>query len=141
MTDSGVAGQKLVSGGPNGVPGWETPTPPVPTSPSWIIPPLLNSWTNYGTVWESVAYRKHLDDTVEIKGFVKGGLLGKPIFMLPTTGTIKYCPPVNVPRIVMSYTQTARVDITPLGEVLVRQYHGTGSNKNVCVDVRFPVTS
>ena len=49
----------------------------------WIKPMLLNGWTDFGGVYESVSYMKDEFGFVHIRGMVKGGTAGQNIFMLP----------------------------------------------------------
>ncbi|MEM5567676.1 hypothetical protein AAF695_02760 [Aerococcus viridans] len=49
----------------------------------WITPTLLNGWTNFGGVYESVGYMKDEFGFVHLKGMVKGGSVGQNIFFLP----------------------------------------------------------
>lgn len=49
----------------------------------WITPTLLNGWTDFGGVYESVGYMKDEFGFVHIRGMIKGGTVGQIAFMLP----------------------------------------------------------
>jgi len=49
----------------------------------WIIPTLLNGWVNFGGDHENVAYYSDPLGIIEIRGFVRNGTMGSPIFILP----------------------------------------------------------
>lgn len=49
----------------------------------WITPTLLNGWTDFGGVYESVGYMKDEFGFVHIRGMIKGGTVGQNAFMLP----------------------------------------------------------
>ena len=49
----------------------------------WKTPTLLNGWTDFGGVYESVGYMKDEFGFVHIRGMVKGGSVGQNIFFLP----------------------------------------------------------
>jgi hypothetical protein len=51
-------------------------------SPDWIAPTLLNSWGNYGGIWETAGYRR-VAGVVYIRGLVTGGAVSSVIFNLP----------------------------------------------------------
>lgn len=53
------------------------------TQENWIEPTLLNGWVNYGDVIETMAYMKDEFGFVHVKGTVKSGGLGQPIFVFP----------------------------------------------------------
>jgi hypothetical protein len=48
----------------------------------WITPTLLNSWTNYGSGWNTAGYRK-IAGIVYLKGLVTGGTQGTVVYNLP----------------------------------------------------------
>jgi hypothetical protein len=53
---------------------------------AWKSPTLINSWTAYGAspTYEQPGYALDNDGYVHLKGLVKGGASGTPIFNLPT---------------------------------------------------------
>ena len=49
----------------------------------WKTPTLLNGWTNFGGVYETVGYMKDEFGFVHLRGMIKGGTVGQNAFMLP----------------------------------------------------------
>lgn len=101
----------------------------------WVDATLTNSWTNYlaGTVL--AAYRK-VGDVVELRGTVKSGTSGAPIFTLPDG----YRPPLQEIFYVHASPGGARLDVTPGGAVQVAAYVSSGTNALVSLaGVRFAV--
>lgn len=72
LSPSGIASPSTI----NGV------TVPL-TGSAWITPTLVNSWKNYGSGFEAVAYLKDPLGFVHLKGVVTGGATNTTIFTLP----------------------------------------------------------
>jgi hypothetical protein len=53
------------------------------TSPSWTAPTLTNSWVDYGSGLSTTGYYKDKNNIVHLRGVVKSGTVGQPIFTLP----------------------------------------------------------
>lgn len=51
----------------------------------WIAPTLLNSWVNFGSTFDTAAYRK-IGEVVYVRGLIKSGTTtsGTTIFTLPS---------------------------------------------------------
>lgn len=49
----------------------------------WITPTLLNGWTDFGGIYETIGYMKDELGFVHIKGMVKDGSVGAILFTLP----------------------------------------------------------
>ena len=96
---------------------------------TWIAPTLLNSWVNYGQVFNEAGYFKDANGVVHIRGLVKNGT--GTIFTLPSG----YCPTAQ-----HIFLQTcnpnvwARVDVTTGGDVFVSAYGTNGTNGWVSLD-------
>lgn len=52
---------------------------------AWTAPTLLNSWANFGSVFNPAGYRKDSNGFVHLRGLIKNGTTtaGTPIFALP----------------------------------------------------------
>lgn len=48
-----------------------------------VIPTLLNNWANYGSTNASAGYYKDSNNRVHLRGTVKNGVIGQPIFNFP----------------------------------------------------------
>lgn len=51
--------------------------------PVWFTPTLLNSWANYGTPYQDIAYTKDITGRVQLRGLAKNGTTATPVFQLP----------------------------------------------------------
>jgi hypothetical protein len=80
---------------------------------AWINPTLLNSWTNYGSGFYDVQYRKTANGHVQLRGLVGGGSVNTTIFTLPTG----YRPLKRALLSTISNTGVARVDVHTTGNV------------------------
>ena len=49
----------------------------------WTAPTLINGWTDFGGVYETIGYMKDEFGFVHIRGMVKGGSVGEILFTLP----------------------------------------------------------
>lgn len=116
--------------GPQGEPGPEGPAGDAPTSYTldpWHNvgdpgePAFLNSWVNYGPGYDVVGFRKDPFGRVHLRGLLKGGTTGNPVFTLP----VGYRPPAQSyfvtdnagvhARVVVNTVGTVTVDIGPAG--------------------------
>lgn len=61
---------------------WATIT--LPTQLTFTAPTLLNSWVNFGGAFTTAGYTKDGYGMVKLRGLVKNGTLGSPIFTLPS---------------------------------------------------------
>lgn len=83
----------------------------------WAKPTLLNSWVDFGGVYQTAAYKKHPDGTVELRGLIKDGTVldGTIIFNLPE----KFRPQAQVRQATISNSNAAIVEVLANGEVKV----------------------
>lgn len=51
--------------------------------PSWVTPTLINSWSNFGSGYETAAYLKDILGFVHLKGVITGGASTSVAFVLP----------------------------------------------------------
>jgi len=101
----------------------------------WVGATLTNSWTNFLAGTALAAYRK-VGDVVELRGTVKSGTFGAPIFTLPDG----HRPPLQEIFYVHASPGGARLDVTPGGAVQVAAYVSSGTNALVSLaGVRFAV--
>lgn len=104
----------------------------------WISPTLINGWVNYGdgsiANYSNASYYKDDQGIVRIKGTVKGGIMGSPMFYLPAG----YRPKGNRSFIVPSNTGTGdtpgRITVAYDGSVFLLNL---GSNTFVYLDCAF----
>jgi hypothetical protein len=85
-------------------------------------PPFQNGWTNYGSGFTGGGFRRMPDGTVHLRGLVRSGTMGAPIFTLPVGyrwDGATYC---HLP--VMSNNALASLLMNSNGELSL----GTGSN-------------
>lgn len=61
---------------------WATIT--LPSQLTFTAPTLLNSWVNFGGAFTPAGYTKDGYGMVKLRGLVKSGTLGSPIFTLPS---------------------------------------------------------
>ncbi|MFD9890641.1 hypothetical protein ACFWY9_14950 [Amycolatopsis sp. NPDC059027] len=98
-----------------------------PRGDTWHAPTLQNGWVNYGAGYNDAAYTITDDGWVRLRGLVKNGSMGKPIFTLP----VGYRP---VSRWLLGVTTNAdahgRCDILTDGQVFAY----TGSPGWYCLD-------
>ncbi|MCY9516707.1 hypothetical protein [Paenibacillus apiarius] len=94
----------------------------VPT-PEWIKPTLLNGWVEFDK--STVEYFKDALGFVHIRGMVKSGTMGNPVFILPK----EYRPKQLLETITVSKNNDAvifnNIEITPEGKII--PYIGGGS--------------
>ena len=86
-----------------------------------IHPYLLNSWTNYGVVYENSEIRKNKDGLVVMSGLVKGDF-SKVILKLPKG----WRPNKQLIFNVISENVSKRLDINPNGELFLNKNGITG---------------
>lgn len=55
----------------------------ISAQPSWVAPTFTNSWVNFGGAYEVAGYGLDQRNFVILKGVVKTGTVGTPIFTLP----------------------------------------------------------
>ena len=107
--------------------------PPVQPPSVWVVPTLLNGWTNFGAPWANFAYRL-VGDKVELRGLANrpagsiGTRVSSVMFMLP----VGYRPPTNSNLIFLIMAggtsgwggAIGRIDILSTGEVQVMDPEG-----------------
>lgn len=85
-----------------------------PWDTAWTAATLQNSWVNYGSGYETAAYRR-VGDMVQLRGLIKNGSLNVPLMTLP----VGFRPPQKLLCIVKdSGTVPSRVDVDPSGTVV-----------------------
>jgi hypothetical protein len=95
-------------------------------------PTFQNSWANFGPPFFNAGYHRVAGE-VELLGVVKSGAIGT-IFNLPAG----FRPPFQRMFTVGANNQTARIDITTGGDVVLAAYGTGGSNAFVSLDgIRF----
>jgi hypothetical protein len=86
VADSTTAGPKMLykAAGVGAITSWDR-TIYIDTSiqNAWVAPTLLNSWVNFGGAWGDAAYMIDTMGFVHLKGLVKSGTVGAPLFVLP----------------------------------------------------------
>ncbi|MCP3808740.1 hypothetical protein NLX78_15995 [Paenibacillus sp. Lou8.1] len=95
-------------------------------NPAWLTPTLLNGWTNRATDISLVSYLKDSAGYVHVKGVVKPGTFGTPVFQLP----VGYRPALTIVAVVAANTDNTRdvlgrVNIGSNGSVLIVPVFGT----------------
>lgn len=95
--------------GPQGPPGEG-----LGSAESWIAPPLLNGWVNYGFPFTPVGYYKGAQDRVYLRGLVRFGVCGLAIFELPAGYRPEF---VTINTTIGESSITGRIDISPAGIV------------------------
>jgi hypothetical protein len=132
MTAAGKEGFVLTSHNES-TPTWEPLVAVNIPDISWTAPTLLNGWSNYASTWDSAGFSKVATKMLELKGLVKGGLLGQPIFILPEGSR----PAKSSPHLTVGGLGIARIDVSPDGVVKVRSYQNSGTNSYVSLsDIR-----
>lgn len=103
-------------------------------------PSFANSWTNHGSGFETVGFRKLWDGTVELKGVISNGTLGTTAFTLPTG----YRPALtqSFPSLAGApASTTGRITVATGGAVSVGDNNnGTSTNSWMLGHVRFRTT-
>lgn len=99
------------------------------STPTWSAPTLLNSWANYGGAFHNAGYFKDSLGFVHLRGLVKSGTTGYPIFTLPAG----YRPTAAHMFSVHAGGAEARVEAVVDGNVYVAAYSG-GNNNYVSLD-------
>lgn len=84
-------------------------------------PAPSGGWVNYGSGYPTAAFKKYPDGRVRLKGLVKNGTLGQPIFTLP----VGYRPPDPAPGAQLIFATVAtsafgEIRIGPDGLVVVQ---------------------
>lgn len=101
--------------------------PTVAPDEAFIAPTLLNSWVNFDvSLTNPVGYYKDAGGIVHLRGFIKSGTVGSPIFTLPAG----YRPTREEVFACSSNDSFGRVDVTPAGSVTLI----IGSNLNASLD-------
>lgn len=59
------------------------PQATVPVPPAFTAPTLLNSWVDFGAPFNPTGHYKDAFGVVHLRGTVKSGIIGNPIFQLP----------------------------------------------------------
>lgn len=81
---------------------------------SWIAPTLLNSWTNFGSGFQSARFRRLISGQVEIQGLVTGGTgPASTVFTLPAG----YRPTAALVFSTIANNAIARLDVEADGDV------------------------
>jgi hypothetical protein len=97
---------------------WDGVAATIPQT-GWITPTLINGWSNFGSGWATMQYRRDSLGMVHIKGFITGGTVGAAAFILP----VGYRPTENsmYPSVTASGGSTiiGRIDVYPAGDVLL----------------------
>jgi hypothetical protein len=96
--------------------------------PTFIAPTLLNSWVNYGGTVQNAGYALHLG-LVRLRGTVKLGTVGSPIFTLPAG----YRPGKAEAFAVVSNSLFGMLQVDPNGNVTL----AVGSNVFVYLNCTF----
>lgn len=107
---------------------------------AWTYVTFQSSWADYDTsgTWARAAYRR-IGDVVYVRGLVKDGTIGQPVFTLPAG----FRPPGSTGKgsvIFPTYTATGvgRVDVEPSG--IVRAHTGSNGYFSLSV-VQFSTTA
>ena len=107
----------------------------VKTQPAWIVPTLINNWSNYGSPLAIAGYMKDSLGFVHIKGFVRNGIMvdGTTLFVLPAG----YRP--SEQNFFVNYSNL-NTDITPVnicidasGNVIAY----SNAKANICLEISF----
>lgn len=93
-------------------------------STQWCDMTMLNSWQRYGPVQAAPQYTKSSDGLVMIKGLVSSGTSGSATITNLPAG---YCPSERLLFATTSYSNWARVDITPLANGTCNVNPSTGA--------------
>lgn len=92
----------------------------------WQAPALVNSWVNYGSVFNNAGFTKDRSGVVRLRGLIKDGTVTASAFVLP----VGYRPAQQHLFTVISNGTIGRVDIRADGEVVIT----AGSNVYVSLD-------
>ena len=92
--------------------------------------PFLNSWVNFASGNATAAYRKDGEGTVHIKGLVKSGTIGQPIFTLP----VGFRPLLDHNIATISNEAVGRLEIEADGDVVP----AIGDNTFFSIHISFP---
>lgn len=99
----------------------------------WIPVTFQNNWVNFGGTYQVAQYRK-IGDSVQLRGVVKSGTVGQPMFTLPagftnpTNGNLQVAVPANSVYGLLEILTNGIVQLT------------TGSNAAVSINIQFSVT-
>lgn len=55
----------------------------ISSEPSWVAPTFTNSWVNFGSTYQVAGYGLDQRNFVILRGVVKTGTVGSPMFTLP----------------------------------------------------------
>ncbi|WII36382.1 hypothetical protein [Paenibacillus thiaminolyticus] len=98
-------------------------------SPQWIAPILLNGWVNYYS-YSPVGYYKNEEGIVRIRGLVKSGANGVPIFNLPIGYRPRYLSEHSTVTKNNAGILLGNLEIGPIGTVIPY----SGGNEFVSLD-------
>ncbi|CAB4218930.1 hypothetical protein UFOVP1596_53 [uncultured Caudovirales phage] len=127
-------------GGNIGAPGdqsaWELLNPKWRTVGSTGEPAFQNSWTNIGGGAENLQFKKIINKVI-LRGLLSGGNINDVIFTLP----LGYRP-LNEVNIGTYYQAggvefAARIVITTVGDVVIRNASGTNPSQYACINGEF----
>lgn len=76
--------------------------------------PFTNSWTNFGSGWQTAAFWRMPDGWVHLRGLIKSGTIGSSAFTLPPG----YRPVLSEPFVCISNGAVGRVDVLTDGTVV-----------------------
>jgi hypothetical protein len=106
---------------------WELTAGVAPTA--WTAVTFLNGWSNYGSGFQTMQYRK-VGDIVYLRGFVKGGTASTAVFALP----VGYRPPATTRFATLNTgVTTGYWEMTSAGNVV----HQAGAVGDVSVNFTF----
>ncbi|MGW8957537.1 hypothetical protein [Paenibacillus sp. NPDC055715] len=100
-------------------------------NPSWIVPTLLNGWSNYSSILSQIGYYKDSEGLIHMKGVLKLGTLNTAMFILPPG----YRPKLSRVLITAANTDTqtdvlGRVNINSNGSVTPLPINGISMMQN-----------
>ncbi|EHS58934.1 hypothetical protein [Paenibacillus sp. Aloe-11] len=100
-------------------------------NPSWIVPTLLNGWSNYSSILSQIGYYKDSEGLIHMKGVLKLGTLNTAMFILPPG----YRPKLSRVLVTAANTDTqtdvlGRVNINDNGSVIPLSINGISMIQN-----------
>lgn len=119
-------------------PAWGNSVADAINPTAWTAPSFLNSWVNFGGVYQVAQYRK-INDMVYVRGLVKSGTITADMFVLP----VGFRPPAGLilPTVAGngSLNDVGYLEIATTGGI---KYFGTtGYTAYVSLAVAFSVTA
>jgi hypothetical protein len=97
----------------------------VAPAPVWTAPTFENSWVDFGSVYQTAAYRIQ-EGRVYLRGLIKSGTITTAAFTLPAG----YWPAAAVYQIVVSNNAVGVVDVRANGQVIAQ----VGNNTHFSLD-------